>query len=129
MPAADPDPLGGQWHGFSGPWRGGYLTSLEGSNRVPCIVRWPGKVPAGRVSNELVHLFQQDAFASTWLPYSIPHIHNLEWDPREEHEIDFPHAWVLHPMAAAAGAFLQTLAIEPPIKPGGTRPVHPARPG
>ncbi len=55
-PAMDPDPLGGQWSGFSGPWRGGYFTSLEGSNRAPCLIRWPGKVPAGKVSNELVHL-------------------------------------------------------------------------
>jgi arylsulfatase len=56
MPAADPDPLGGQWEGFSGPWRGGYFTSLEGSNRAPCIIRWPGRIPAGKVSNELVRL-------------------------------------------------------------------------
>ena len=42
MPAMDPDPAGGQWSGFSGPWRGGYFTSLEGSNRAPCIIRWPG---------------------------------------------------------------------------------------
>ena len=56
LPGLDPDPLGGQWQGFSGTWRGGYFTSLEGSNRAPCIVRWPGKVPAGKVSNELVHL-------------------------------------------------------------------------
>ena len=55
LPAIDPDPVGGQWHGFSGPWRGGLFTALEGSNRTPCIVRWPGKVPAGKVSNELVH--------------------------------------------------------------------------
>ncbi len=55
MPAMDPDPLGGAWSGFSGPWRGGYFTSLEGSNRTPCIIRWPDKVPAGKVSNELVH--------------------------------------------------------------------------
>ena len=55
FPATDPDPAGGQWHGFSGPWRGGLFTALEGSNRTPCIVRWPGKVPAGRVSNEIVH--------------------------------------------------------------------------
>ena len=46
-PVIDPDPAGGQWHGFSGPWRGGLFTALEGSNRTPCIVRWPGKVPAG----------------------------------------------------------------------------------
>jgi arylsulfatase A-like enzyme len=190
-PAGDPDPFGGQWEGFSGPWRGGYFTSLEGSNRAPCIIRWPGKVPAGKVSNELVHLvdlftslvlagggdlpndrqidgmdmrdfllgdadrsgrdtvlcvqgnrlqavkwhqwklhlFKQDAAASTFSPYNVPHLHNLEWDPREEHEIDFPHAWVFHPMAAAAGAFLKSLAAEPPIKPGTPDPYTPPQPG
>jgi arylsulfatase A-like enzyme len=191
MPAVDPDPLGGQWNGFSGPWRGGYFTSLEGSNRAPCIIRWPGKVPAGKVSNELVHvvdtfatllpaagakvpsdrqidgmdmrdfllgdaeksgrdavlclqgnrlqavkwrqwkahLFQQDEALSTWAPYNVPHIHNLEWDPREEHQIDFPHGWVLHPMAASIGAFMKTLAIEPPIKPGTADPYVPPKSG
>jgi len=155
------------------------------------MVRWPGKVPAGRVSNELVHqvdlfttlvlagggkvpddrqidgvdmrpfllgdaeesgrdavlciqgnrlqavkwkqwkghLFKQDDFYSTWSPYNIPHIHNLEWDPREEHPIDFVHFWVTHPMAAAAGAFLKTLVIEPPIKPGTPDPYTPPKPG
>jgi arylsulfatase A-like enzyme len=42
-------------HGFTGPWRGTYFTGLEGSLRVPFIIRWPGKVPAGAVSNEIVH--------------------------------------------------------------------------
>ncbi len=41
--------------GSSGPWRGYYFTHMEGSSRVPFIIRWPGKVPAGRVSNEIVH--------------------------------------------------------------------------
>jgi arylsulfatase A-like enzyme len=43
------------WNGWSGPWRGTYFTGLEGSLRVPFIIRWPGKIPAGRVSNEIVH--------------------------------------------------------------------------
>ncbi|WP_425333007.1 arylsulfatase [Cupriavidus pinatubonensis] len=43
------------WQGSSGPWRGYYFTHMEGSLRVPFIVRWPGHVPAGRVSNEIVH--------------------------------------------------------------------------
>ena len=156
-----------------------------------CIVRWPGKVPAGRVSNELVHagrlvhdaaerrrwtvpgdrmidgmdmrdfllgdaeesgrdiilclqgnrlqaakwhqwkvhLFKQDDFYSTWSPQNMPSLYNLEWDPREEHQVDFPHAWVLHPVAAAAGAFLKSLVAEPPIKPGTPDPYTPPKPG
>jgi arylsulfatase A-like enzyme len=191
MPAGDPDPFGGQWEGFSGPWRGGYVTSLEGSMRAPCLIRWPGNVPAGKISNELVHLvdtfttlllaagatvpvdrqidgmdmrefllggaqesgrdavlcmqgnrlqavkwrqwkahlFKQDEALSTWAPYNFPRLHNLEWDPREEHQVDFPHAWVFHPMAAAVLAFMSTLAIEAPIKPGTPDPYEPPPPG
>ena len=49
-------------NGWSGPWRGSYFTGLEGSLRVPFILRWPGKVPAGLVSNEIVHAM--DMFAT-----------------------------------------------------------------
>lgn len=189
-PAGDPDPFGGQWSGFSGPWRGGYFTSLEGSNRSACIIRWPDKVPAGKVSNELVHevdlfttlvpagggrvpddrlidgmdmrdfllgdaetsgrdaviclqgnriqavkwrqwklhLYQQDTSLSTYAPLNSPLLFNLEWDPREEHEVDFPHAWVIHPIAAAVGAFLKSLSTEPPIKSGTPDPYAPPAP-
>jgi arylsulfatase len=44
------------WRGWAGPWSGTYVTAMEGSLRVPFIIRWPGKVPAERVSNEIVHL-------------------------------------------------------------------------
>lgn len=44
------------WQGASGPWRSGDFTAMEGSLRVPFILRWPSKVPAGRVSNEIVHI-------------------------------------------------------------------------
>ncbi|RMI13822.1 sulfatase-like hydrolase/transferase [Cellulomonas triticagri] len=190
-PGMDPDPLGGLWSGVSGPWRGAYFTSLEGSMRSPCLIRWPGVVPAGRVSNELVHavdlfttlvlaggggvpadrridgmdmrpfllggddasgrdtvlcfqgnrlqavkwrqwkahFFRQDDSLDTYVPYNGPRIHNLEWDPREEHEVDFPHGWVIHPMATAVSAFLRTLAAEPPIKPGTADPYTPPASG
>ena len=49
-------------HGWSGPWRGSYFTAREGSLRVPFILHWPSKVPAGRVSNEIVH--QMDLFTT-----------------------------------------------------------------
>ena len=42
-------------HGSSGPWRGYYFTHMEGSLRAPCIMRWPDKIPAGRVTNEIIH--------------------------------------------------------------------------
>jgi len=43
------------WRGTSGPWSGFYNTVMEGGIRTPCIIRWPGRIPAGRVSNEIVH--------------------------------------------------------------------------
>ena len=43
-------------HGTSGYWRGNYFTALEGSLRSPAIMRWPGKIQAGKVSNEIIHM-------------------------------------------------------------------------
>jgi arylsulfatase len=43
-------------HGTAGPWRGNYFTAWEGSLRAPFLIRWPGKIPAGKVSNEIVHV-------------------------------------------------------------------------
>lgn len=39
----------GEHAGSAKPLREGKLTSFEGGVRVPCLVRWVGKVPAGRV--------------------------------------------------------------------------------
>lgn len=41
--------------GTAGPWRGTLFTSFEGSLRVPFAIRWPGNIPAGSESNEIVH--------------------------------------------------------------------------
>jgi arylsulfatase len=41
--------------GFTGPWRGTMFSPYEGSLRVPFLIRYPGKIPARRVSNEIVH--------------------------------------------------------------------------
>jgi arylsulfatase A-like enzyme len=43
------------WRGSSGPWSGFYNTVMEGGVRTPCIIRWVGRIPAGQVSNEIVH--------------------------------------------------------------------------
>jgi arylsulfatase A-like enzyme len=36
------------------PLRGWKGSTNEGGERVPCIIRWPGKIPAGSVNNEIV---------------------------------------------------------------------------
>ena len=59
-------------HGWSGPWRGSYFTGLEGSLRVPFIIRWPGKVPAGTVSNGIVHALDLYATLAKWTGAKIP---------------------------------------------------------
>jgi len=47
--------------GSNAPLKGwGYDTS-EGAMRMPCLVRWPGRVPAGRVGDELCTMMD-------WLP-------------------------------------------------------------
>ena len=44
------------WRGTAGPWVGTYHTAMEGSLRVPFMLRWPGRVPAGVVTDEIVHV-------------------------------------------------------------------------
>ena len=44
------------WRGTAGPWSGTYHTAMEGGLRVPLIVRWPGRISAGRVSDEMMHV-------------------------------------------------------------------------
>jgi arylsulfatase A-like enzyme len=42
----------GDHAGSAKPLREGKLTTFEGGVRVPCVVRWPGQVPAARVSDD-----------------------------------------------------------------------------
>ena len=42
-------------HGSAGPWRSTLFTGYEGALRVPFAVRWPARIEAGRVSDEIVH--------------------------------------------------------------------------
>ena len=46
----------------NGPWRGDFFnTPFEGSMRVPAMIRWPGKVPSGVVTEEMLA-------AVDWMP-------------------------------------------------------------
>ncbi|MDH3584113.1 MAG: sulfatase-like hydrolase/transferase [Phycisphaerae bacterium] len=46
-------PKGSIFWGEAGPLRNGKGSPYEGGYRLPCIVRWPGKVPAGRESDAI----------------------------------------------------------------------------
>jgi arylsulfatase A len=43
----------GEHSGIAGPLREGKGTSWEGGTRVPCIMRWPGKIPAATETGEM----------------------------------------------------------------------------
>jgi arylsulfatase len=60
------------WRGSAGPWSGFYNTMMEGGIRTPCVIRWPGRIPAGRVSNEIVH--QVDFFPTLAAAVGAPEI-------------------------------------------------------
>jgi arylsulfatase A-like enzyme len=44
----------GEVGGSNGPWRGGLSTAYEGGMRTPAMIRWPERIPAGAVSDEIV---------------------------------------------------------------------------
>ena len=53
--ASDSGPKPSAWpDGGQTPFAGGAGSTLEGGFRAPCIVRWPGKVPAGKVENGIM---------------------------------------------------------------------------
>ena len=58
--------------GSSGPLREGKGSSWEGGVRVPCIVRWPGHVPAGRTSDAIFSTLDIMPTFATLAGYDVP---------------------------------------------------------
>lgn len=74
----------GNHAGSCRPLREGKGTTWEGGMREPCIMRWPGKIPAGTVCNELAATI--DIF---------PTIAHLTGAQPSENEIDGKNIWSL----------------------------------
>ncbi len=51
----------GQTMGSSGQWPGTFGGGWEGSIRTPAMVRWPGHIPSGRVTDEIIATYD-------WMP-------------------------------------------------------------
>jgi arylsulfatase A-like enzyme len=62
-------------HGHDGahPWRGVKRDQWEGGHRVPLLVRWPGKIAPGRVSDQTVCLTDLMATCAALTGATLPH--------------------------------------------------------
>jgi len=56
----------------NGKWRGRKHSIYEGGFRVPFVVRWPGKVPAGTVSEKTISLVDMFATVAAVVGKSLP---------------------------------------------------------
>lgn len=66
---------GGSGPGDNHPLRGGKGTLFEGGHRVPCIVRWPGRIPAGGESDAF--LTSLELFPTVLAAVQVPAPHNV----------------------------------------------------
>ena len=77
--------------GSAGPLREGKGTAWEGGTRVPCLMRWPGKLPAGTSSGEMLMTIDL-----------LPTFAQLIGAKLPEHKIDGLDVWSL--LAGTPGA-------------------------
>ena len=72
----------GNHAGSAGPLREGKGTNWEGGTRVPCVMRWPGKIPAGADTNDMLMTIDL-----------LPTIANRVGAPLPPHRIDGLDVW------------------------------------
>jgi arylsulfatase A-like enzyme len=77
--------------GSASPRREGKGTTWDGGQRVPCIARWPGHIPAGKVCHELAATID-----------ILPTLAKLAGAELPKHKIDGLDIWPL--LAGAEGA-------------------------
>ena len=78
-------------HRANGPWRGQKADIHEGGHRVPFVLRWPSRVPAGEVRHELaVHTDLYATFAAL-LSQPVP-------DGAAEDSVDLSAVWLGDPV-------------------------------
>jgi arylsulfatase A len=81
----------GNHAGSAGPLREGKGTAWEGGTRVPCLMRWPGQIPAGTTSGDMLMTIDL-----------LPTIAKLIGAELPKHKIDGLEVWPL--ITGAPGA-------------------------
>jgi arylsulfatase A-like enzyme len=71
-------PKGSLFWGDAGPLRNGKGSCYEGGYRVPCIVRWPGKVPSGQVSEAIFATIDFMPTFAHLAGFEIPHDRTID---------------------------------------------------
>jgi len=71
-------PEGSIFWGDAGPLRNGKGSCYEGGYRVPCIVRWPGKVPADRVSDAIFATIDFMPTFANLAGFKVPHDRTID---------------------------------------------------
>jgi len=59
-------------HDASGGWRGMKRDGWEGGHRVPFIARWPGRIPAGRVTSQMTSTTDVFATVASVIGFELP---------------------------------------------------------
>lgn len=67
----------GDHAGLAAPLREGKLTTFEGGVRVPCVVRWPNRVPAGLETAQLATAMDLFTTFARWAGTDLP---KTRWD-------------------------------------------------
>ncbi|MCH4296301.1 arylsulfatase [Shewanella sp. 3B26] len=71
--STDNGPEHSSWpHGGTTPFRGEKMTTYEGGVRVPAMVSWPGKIPAGQILNGIQG--HQDLFTTLAAAAGVPDV-------------------------------------------------------
>ena len=91
----------GEHSGVATPLREGKGTSWEGGTRVPCVMRWPGKIPAGSVSADMAMTIDILPTLAALTGAKLPEakidgrnsVNDLMGKPREEHGIRLYATW------------------------------------
>jgi arylsulfatase len=117
------------------PFRSQKNTNWEEAFRVPLLVRWPGKIKAGTISNEIVQhhdwmpTFLAMAGASDVIENLLPYLTGKEkTDPFEYatvtsntyYEWMFHHAYLAYAAQAVTGKFLETFREFPAVQKPNT---------